>query len=231
MSQSYAAGVLRARPDRALQPPPAAEPGVYALGVAERRDGLIFIPPGYAPSRLVPFLVMLHGAGGDAIQSIGMARPLAEAAGLIVLAPASRRHSWDVIAGGYGPDVALLDMALARVFAEYALDPEHIAIGGFSDGASYALSIGLVNGDLFTHVLAFSPGFMAPPRQAGAPRIFVSHGTHDTVLPIDSCSRRIVPRLERAGYSVRYHEFDGPHTVPPAIASEALSWFVGEPRQ
>jgi phospholipase/carboxylesterase len=28
--------------------------------------------------------------------------------------------------------------------------------------ASYALSLGIANGNLFSHVLAFSPGFLAP---------------------------------------------------------------------
>jgi hypothetical protein len=36
----------------------------------------------------------------------------------------------------------------------------------------------------------------------------------------------IVPRLEREGYSVRYHEFNGIHTVPKSIAHEAVNWFV-----
>jgi phospholipase/carboxylesterase len=89
-----------------------------------------------------------------------------------------------------------------------------VALGGFSDGASYALSLGLTNGDLFTHLIAFSPGFMAPGGEVGRPRCYVAHGTRDAVLPIDRCSRRLVPVLERAGYAVRYHEFDGPHTVP-----------------
>jgi hypothetical protein len=62
----------------------------------------------------------------------------------------------------------------------------------------------------------------------GSPRIFVSHGTRDGWLPIDSCSRRIVPQLERVGYEVRYLEFEGGHVVPPAIAREAASWFAGE---
>ena len=43
--------------------------------------------------------------------------------------------------------------------------------------------------------------------------------------PIDHCSRRIVPQLKQAGYDVRYREFDGPHTMPPEIAREALAWF------
>ena len=47
---------------------------------------------------------------------------------------------------------------------------------------SYALSLGLANGDLFTHVIAFSPGFITPAPPSGRPPIFVSHGTADQVL-------------------------------------------------
>src|SRR5262249_11709837 len=116
--------------------------------------------------------------------------------------------------------------ALAMTFNRCAVDPAHLGIGGFSDGASYALSLGLTNGDRFTHILAFSPGFVPPAAQVGSPLIFVSHGPRDPVLPIDRCSRRIVPRLERAGYDVTYVEFDGPHTVPPEIARRGLDWFL-----
>jgi phospholipase/carboxylesterase len=35
-----------------------------------------------------------------------------------------------------------------------------VALGGFSDGASYALSLDLTNGDLFASLIAFSPGFI-----------------------------------------------------------------------
>lgn len=103
------------------------------------------------------------------------------------------------------------------------MDPAHIAVEGFSDGASYALSVGITNGDLFTHVIAFSPGFMAPAGQQGLPHLFISHGTRDEVLPINACSRKIMPQVERAGYDVLYREFDGSHTVPPEIAREALT--------
>lgn len=78
----------------------------------------------------------------------------------------------------------LSDEALAHTFEHYTVDPSRVAIGGFSDGASYALSLGLGNGDLFRHIIAFSPGFAVPPRQLGSPRIFMSHGTKDRVLPI-----------------------------------------------
>ncbi len=219
------AGRLNARPG---QPEGAAEVGLHGLGLERDRDGLLYVPTGYDSAVGAPLAVMLHGAGGNARHGLAPLQPLADAAGLILLAPDSRRQTWDVLLGGYGPDIAFLDRALEYVFATYRVDPTALAVGGFSDGASYALSVGITNGDLFSHVIAFSPGFMAPASQEGRPELFISHGTRDEVLPISVCSRRIVPQVERAGYSVRYHEFDGPHTVPPEIAREAVEWFLGE---
>ena len=128
-----------------------------------------------------------------------------------------------MINGFFGPDVSFIDQALAYTFAHAAIDAARLAIGGFSDGASYALSLGLMNGDLFTHVMAFSPGFIVVKRTVGRPTIFISHGTHDEILPIENTRQRLVPDLQRAGYALRYREFDGPHTVPPSIAREAFA--------
>jgi predicted esterase/lysophospholipase L1-like esterase len=171
-------------------------------------------------------VVSLHGAGGNEESGLYPLRDLAEGAGLILLSPASRGRTWDVILGGYGPDVAFVDRALAAAFARCAVDPARLAVAGFSDGASYALSLGITNGDLFRHVMAFSPGFAAPAGPHGRPRFFVSHGRRDAVLNIDRTSRRIVPQLEGAGYDVVYREFDGPHTVPPEVARETVDWYA-----
>jgi predicted esterase len=128
--------------------------------------------------------------------------------------------------GGYGPDVDLIDRALAQTFSRYAIDPSHLAIEGFSDGASYALSLGLTNGDLFSHIIAFSPGFMAPTQYRGDPRIYISHGVNDPILRIDRCSRRLIPQLRAGNYDLLYHEFVGVHNVPDEISSQALHWFL-----
>lgn len=214
---------LLARPG---QPTESVAPGLHRLGLDHGRDAILYVPSGYQADQPAPFVLSLHGAGGDASSGLYPLRDLADEAGLILLSPASRGQTWDVLRGGYGPDVALIDQALSMAFARCAVDPERLGISGFSDGASYALSLGITNGDLFPHVMAFSPGFMAPLEQRGEPRIFVSHGANDQVLPIDRTSRRVVPQLERAGYDVQYREFNGPHTVPPEIAREALAWFL-----
>ncbi len=84
---------------------------------------------------------------------------------------------------------------MERIFQQVFVDPNRISVGGFSDGASYALALGLANGDLFSRVIAFSPGFVPPVPRSGKPRVFVSHGDADAVLPIDRTSRRLVPAL------------------------------------
>lgn len=201
--------------------------GLHSLGLDAKRDALLYVPSGYTPDRPAALVMMLHGAGGNAEHAIRFFQPLAEAANLLVLAPPSRAQSWDIIYyDSFGPDVAFINQALAKTFEFYTVDPNRVAIGGFSDGASYALCLGLTNGDLFTHILAFSPGFMTPPQLHGKPAVFISHGTGDRVLPIERCSRKIVPRLEKDAYEVNYHEFDGPHTVSAEIIHEALSWFA-----
>lgn len=223
--QATEAGILLARP---TQPTAAAPRGLQPLELSAKRDGLLYVPPTYQVKQPLPLVVMLHGAGGDARGGLKLLMPLADAAGLILLAPASRQKTWDIIFSQYGPDIALIDTALDQVFSRYAVDQNHIAVGGFSDGASYALSVGITNGDLFTHIIAFSPGFMAPARQQGKPRLFISHGTRDEVLPIDRCSRKLVPQLKRAGYDVLYREFDGPHTLPLESARSSVTWFTTE---
>ena len=220
-------GRFTARPRSDFNPATEAPvTGLHPLALGGERDGARYVPVGYRSEQPAPLVLMLHGAGGTGRRTIETLMPLADAAGLLLLAPDSRGRTWDVLIGGYGPDIAFIDAALADTFAQYAVDPGHIAAEGFSDGASYAVSIGIANGDLLTHVLAFSPGFAAPPGQEGTPRFFVSHGLRDEVLPIDMCSRRLVPALRRAGYDVTYREFDGPHRTPPEIAQLGVEWFL-----
>lgn len=221
-----AQGRLRARP---LLPTEAVSVGLRPLQIDGLRDGLLYIPRSYQASQPAPLVLMLHGAGGSAQDSLNLFDTVADAMGLVLLAIDSRQKTWDIVIAHYGADIRFIDQALQQTFNQCAIDTKHIAIAGFSDGASYALSVGITNGDLFTHVIAFSPGFLAPAAQRGSPRLFVSHGTQDPVLPIATCSRRIVPLMQRVGYDVAYREFDGAHSVPPTIVQEAMDWFVADP--
>jgi phospholipase/carboxylesterase len=207
--------------------PPNGEPprpGITSLGLASGKDGLRYIPTSYRATSPAPLVLMLHGAGRSSDEGIHPFVELADEAGLILVAPDSRGRTWDFLYGPYGDDVAFIDRALDDTFRRYTVDPARITIEGFSDGASYALSLGLTNGDLFSRIVAFSPCILAPAAFAGRPRVFISHGTNDRILPIDQCGRRIAAQLKDNGYEVDYREFTGPHTVPPALARGAVDW-------
>jgi phospholipase/carboxylesterase len=147
---------------------------------------------------------------------------------MILLAPDSRAQTWDLLLGVLGPDVTFLDQALEYTFDRCRVDPTRVALGGFSDGASYALSLGVSNGDLFSHLVGYSPGVVqATDPLVGQPRIYVSHGVLDTVIPVENSRDIIVPGLEDAGYDVEYDEFNGGHLVPSAVSEAALDWFQG----
>jgi len=225
-------GSLSARPQEGVK---TKDTGRMMLGLTSERDAILQLPKTASQSPL-PLLLMLHGATQSADTMLRYLGSIPEAAGVAVLAPNSRGITWDGIRDGFGPDVELLNRALEKTFKTAAIDPARVSIGGFSDGASYALSLGLINANLFSSVLAFSPGFIVSGGRITTPqsknsnaatrkqRFFISHGTHDHILPIENCGRRIAADLKGRGYDVTFHEFDGDHELPADIAREAMKF-------
>jgi phospholipase/carboxylesterase len=215
---------LPARPGSGAATP--ISPGLHPLGFRTERDALLYVPESSMKFDKAPLVLSLHGASRDANRGIELLRTLSDEHGFLLLAPATARGTWDIITGPGGADAKFINRSIARTFELRKIDPARIAMAGFSDGASCSLSLGLANGDLFSAVLGFSPGFVVDLERVGKPPVFISHGTVDQVLPIDQCSRRIVPQLKQEGYRVTYREFEGKHELPPVVASEAMRWFM-----
>jgi len=214
---------LKARP---VKPTKTADIGIHDLGLAKGRDGVLSVPKGYNIAKPVPLIVMLHGALGR-YKEYDLFCNVAAEYGIAVAEPDSRTAStWDLVLGGFGPDIVFLDRVLEHTFERVAVDPKRIALAGFSDGATYALSVGLTNGDLFSHIFAFSPGFMAPPSRKGKPKIYITHGTQDTILPVEGSRDRIVPQLKQWGYDVHYQEFPGGHAISEEMGRQIFKAFV-----
>jgi predicted esterase len=169
-----------------------------------------------------PLLLSLHGAGGSSDDGVWAFRAALSSPGMVVVAPQSQSRAWNPF---YGPDLTTIDRALKRAFERCRIDPRRIAIGGFSDGAGNALTLGLVNGDLFRAVMALAPGALIAEKPVGKPRVFVAHGRNDTTIPIRA-SNAIVRELRAARYPVTYRTFPGGHEVPDAISKAAVSWFL-----
>jgi phospholipase/carboxylesterase len=147
--------------------------------------------------------------------------------GVAILAPNSRDTTWDAITDSFGPDVEFLNRALERVFNMVSVDASRLAIGGFSDGATYAIALALMNGDLFRRVLGCSPGFVIDGATQGKPSFFISHGTQDNILPIDRCGRRVANDLRSRGYEVTFREFPGRHEIPIDVMRDGFKWMRG----
>ena len=206
---------------------PALPPGRHALSFEAGREAVLVVPDGLPQDTPVPLLVMFHGAGGEANRVLPHLVPHARARRFLLLAPQSMFPTWDIVVGGHGPDLQRLDGALAMVASRFRIDPQHLAFAGFSDGGSYALSLGLTNGDVASHVIGLSAGFMNTFTQAGTPRVFLAHGRADSQLPIETSARPHAQRLLESGYDLTLQPFDGDHVIVPWVVARAIEFFLG----
>jgi phospholipase/carboxylesterase len=216
-------GRLTARPSTPTITPPT---GVTPIPVTVGVDGLMFVPTTYKASTPAPVALLLHGAGQDASELMVPISTYAESRGLVLVALTSTDGTWDAIHGEFGADVPHIDATLRWLFARVAVDTSRLGVMGFSDGATYALGLTRVNGDLFRRVNVYSPGFLISVTPVGKPEFFVTHGTLDQVLSFDTTRNVIVPNLRSAGYSVEFHEWVGGHGVSAALLEESVEWFV-----
>ena len=143
-----------------VPPTGTVQAGDVALGLSSSRDARLYVPSSYDASKPTPLVLGFHGAGGSGNGWLNSTRVMADAHGFVILAPDSRGVSWDAIRGEFGADIDFVNTAIAATFERVNVDSARMAIAGFSDGATYALSVGLANGDFFPKVIAFSPGFV-----------------------------------------------------------------------
>lgn len=201
--------------------------GQSPLGIADDgRDGVLYVPASYRENVPAPLLIMLHGYGGWA-DEMKSTFALAEEFGVVVIAPESREVTWGRDAPGFDADVRYIGAAYRQVTSEINIDPDRVGLGGRSDGAGYALTMGLAYGDIFNHLIVIAGGRMNPIRRKGKPKIFFAHGTDDQTMPIDLSARPFSARLKADGYDVTYREYAGGHATPATIVREAFVWLVG----
>lgn len=215
-----------AAPDPRLRSRPKQARRVMAAGLTRHPVGdtsvVTYLPESALARERVPLMVFLHGANRTVDAFMERFRPVADATGVMLMMPFAMVGTWDAIRYFFGPDVAAIDASLTWLFAEVPVDPKRITLSGFSDGATYALALGRANGDLFTRVAAYSPGFLIPVKPVGRPPIVISHGRQDRILPFENASETIVPTLTKAGYAVDFHPFDGPHTVLMDVVEQEM---------
>lgn len=233
-----------ALPAMAAGPGLSAKPPVAPPSAAEKRSGVLSLAGGafaYLPKGTSgapqPLLVAFYGAGGRPSDILESFREDADRDGFVLLIPTTKGATWDMILDlqsrlglemnvtpRFGKDLKALDQALADLFTKVAIDPARIGVMGFSNGATYALSVGTANPQLFKTVIAFSPGPAFLGRFDPTQRIFISHGEQDEVLPY-SYTRAIVGRLRSKKAPVMFESFKGGHGVPKDVKAKGIAFF------
>jgi phospholipase/carboxylesterase len=203
--------------------------GQTRLGLSDDlRDGTLYVPKSYKPGTAMPLLMMLHGFSGWG-ENQKRLFDLSEELGFILIAPESRDITWGKEAPGFDEDVRYLGAAFRHVGSLVNIDFDRVALGGQSDGAGYALTMGLAYGNTFNHVIVLAGGGLIEPiRRQGKPKIFIAHGVKDTTMPIEVSGRKNAAQLKNEGYDVTYREHEGGHGTPPEITHEAILWFLGK---
>lgn len=226
---SLAFRVPHVLPEQALGAPPE--------GIAKISNGVthafLLTPPEIDPKRRYPLIMVLHGAGRQDEMLCKAYRGEAAARDALFLVPRSTDVTWDMISGGNRTDLDFLEQVVAGIYQRLPVDPERQALIGYSDGASYALAIGLSNPRRFQAIMGWAAGFVAiDPRWSAPddpkPRILLQHGTHDVVFPFETVCEPNVETLRGMGYEVDLRvEQGGIHWPKPEFQQMALDWFFG----
>jgi predicted esterase len=210
----------------------------------------LFTPDEIEPGRKYPLLAVLHGAGRREELLMKAYRDEAERRQALFLVPRSHGMTWDLIehavarntpeaglAPAGRPDLDFLEHAYDLIFRRYPVDAERLGLVGYSDGASYALSVGLSNPHLFRAVMGWAAGFVAIENEAAAPgvprpAVLVEYGTHDELFPFEQVAVPMREQLEAFGCNVTFRvDEGGRHWPSGAFQDEALDWFFSEPWQ
>jgi len=180
-------------------------------------------------------LVLFHGRGANEYDLLGLLDELDPERrfdgycprGPLALPPGGA-HWYAVPRVGY-PDPTTFEQGFAAAagFVD-DLPHEHVVLGGFSQGAVMALSVGLGAGRPHpAAVIAFS-GFLPEVEGwwlgAGPwPAIAIGHGTYDEVIPVEFAHRSRAA-LEAAGAEVLYRESPMQHSIDPSFVAELRPW-------
>ena len=206
---------------------------------------------GYIPvsaSLHPPLLVLLHGAGHEQATMVEHFEAEADKRGLVLLAPDSRGLTWDKVLDAEAPlsvdsplanaeshsfsrspDAARVEQAIANLAKILPVDRARTVLAGFSDGATFALAMGMSRDHPFAAVIAWSPGIaIRTDNPARGRKVYVSHGRADPLLRFDTTCNDIVPLLKSEGAAVTFVPFDGGHDAPVWLKDTFLDAVFGK---
>ena len=205
----------------------------------DSRTYYLFVPDSVG-TEPAPLLITLHGSGRDGRPLVDLFRGAASKQRFIVAGPdAIDRRGWELPADG----PAFLYFLVEAVKAKHAVDGHRVYLFGHSAGASFALTMGVMESEYFAGVAAHAAALQEDlgGQLRAAPRklpIAMFHGTRDNVVPI-AIARQARDALISAGFAVDFRELPGyehntlytrDSVVQPAWAFLKIQALEGEPK-
>ena len=173
---------------------------------------VLLTPSTLKPGRTYPLFTVLHGAGrqDEMLTKACQGQP-------------DEREAFFLI--------SFLAYAYDLIYRRYPIDPNRQVLIGYSDGASYALSLAISNPRLFEAAICWAAGFvMLDPTAATPddpkPSIYLEYGTHDELFPFERIALPMKENLTKAGYPVEFSvDQGGRHWPSGTFQGEALDWY------
>jgi phospholipase/carboxylesterase len=188
----------------------------------------LYVPETYDEGRTWPLIVALHGGYSHGRDFLWMWLREARSRGYVLLSPTSAGRTWSI--GRIEPDAQPLLKYLDEVRSQYCIDPSRILLTGMSDGATFALGLGLRESVPFTAIAPVS-GVLPPVDLSHGPgkRIYWVHGEQDWMFPVMRAVHAC-RQLKDAGADVVLKVVhDLSHAYPREQNRGILKWFDPDP--
>ena len=190
-------------------------------------------------------LVLMHGVGSNEKDLMGLAPQIPERFHVLSLRAPFRMgpgaHAWfdfsiepngerTINEAQEAQSRALVAQTIASAAEQLGIPPERVVVGGFSQGGIMALSLLLTqpalmqaamvwHGRLLTQMLPQA----APPDALRGKQMWLSHGTHDNVIPL-AHAQAIAHHMAPLPVTLAYHEFPGAHEIRPSELAATVTW-------
>jgi phospholipase/carboxylesterase len=199
-------------------------------------------PPATSGTTKAPALILLHGRGTNEDDLLGLADFL-DPRFFIVSARAPYRfedgasgYTWFGLKEIGSPDpqqfeesYRFLMQFIEDVKTGYPVDPDRVFLLGFSMGSIMSYAVALTKPDLVRGIVAHS-GYIPEHAslqfswtQLASLSVFVAHGLHDPIIPIQK-ARRTRELLLQTGADLTYKEYPIGHTISEESLSDLSQW-------
>ena len=181
------------------------EPGIRDhTGPIGPEDRLVYprFPSSYDNAGNHPLLIMLHGIGSNAAQTLGFFNLTnqAHAAGFVILTPEGTidsmgRRFWNAtdaccdFDGTRVDDLSYLTDLIDEAVEKYAVNPDQVYFMGLSNGGFMAHRMACHRGDRIKAIVSFNGSSFKRPENCSPDHpvhIFHVHATADTTVPYNS---------------------------------------------